>query len=163
MTIVTESATTYTTYCPLTTSEEESEKTSTSTKVQPTTITVTSCDTDSCYPVEKTTGYVVVTEDSTTKTSFAPLPTETVSERTAGIESYKSSPTSVVDINTPSSPPEVVPGTTDAVEVQSTISTQIVGSLSVAAPSQSVTAQEGGASSAKMSIAALFAGILFFL
>ena len=72
VTTVTEVDTTYTTYCPLSTTEAPAP--STATDVSTTVVTITSCEEDKCHETAVTTGVTTVTEGTTIYTTYCPLP-----------------------------------------------------------------------------------------
>ncbi|ODV80616.1 uncharacterized protein CANTADRAFT_88546 [Suhomyces tanzawaensis NRRL Y-17324] len=94
LTTVTEDHTTYTTYCPLTTTTPTKAATtpattkaettpvvtsaagvSTETNIRHTVITITSCSDNKCTAIPHTTGVTTVTEEHTTYTTYCPLTT----------------------------------------------------------------------------------------
>ncbi|CUM64903.1 uncharacterized protein PRCAT00002521001 [Priceomyces carsonii] len=85
LTTVTKESTIYTTYCPLTSESETTDKvskteteTETETEIQTTIVTVTSCESNECSITTIPTGLTTIVKDETTHTTYCPLPEDTV-------------------------------------------------------------------------------------
>jgi hypothetical protein len=167
VTTVIEDSTTYTTYCPLTTSSAPVSTTvapvsvstatppppvvpSTKTDLETTVVTITSCSENKCHSTPVTTGVTTITNEKTTYVTYCPLTS-----------------TTVVAPTTPTTAPVPTLSTVNVIENITTVSPStapVVPSSQVASSTATISTYAGAAASVKQSgIVGLVSIILFAL
>ncbi|KAI5955346.1 hypothetical protein KGF54_001907 [Candida jiufengensis] len=145
VTTVTEVDTTYTTYCPLPTTEAPVPA-STVKEIETVTATITSCSEDKCTTKEVLTGLTTLTDVHTTYTTYCPLPSTEAGKPAVSPETHAPAPATTVAAE--SSP---------AASETTVVSKSTVAAESSAAPSPAPTVVEGSAAKAVPALAGLLA------